>query len=197
MKPFSNLIARAARCARSAVRPGWLAAAAGAIFLASLGPVGAHEAKLPTVSAELEALRTKLAKYKDPLAAVRDGYFSTLACVQFPDGGMGVHFLNTGLIGPTPDPGKPPVLMYEPVGGKLRLVAVEWLVPLATGIKEAPRLFDQTFNGPMPGHYPLMPKELRHYDFHVWLFKENPSGLFKGPNPTVNCVGQWPYVVME
>lgn len=197
MKPVLTAIARASCRALSLVESRWLAAALCVVILASAAPAGAHEAKLPEVSAELEALRAKLAKYKDPMAAIRDGYFSTLTCVQYPDGAMGVHFFNASLIGPTPDPDKPQVLMYEPVGGKLRLIAVEWLVPLATGIEEAPRLFERTFHGPMPGHYPVMPKGLRHYDMHVWLFKENPNGLFYGANPTVNCVGKWPYVVEE
>ncbi|HEY4954062.1 MAG TPA: hypothetical protein VII02_04175, partial [Gemmatimonadaceae bacterium] len=37
------------------------------------------------VSPDLQAARTALAKYSDPLAAVKDGYFSTLACIDFPD----------------------------------------------------------------------------------------------------------------
>ena len=31
------------------------------------------------------------------------------------------------------------------------------------------------------------PIELRHYDLHVWLFKDNPAGLFKSTNPNVKC----------
>ena len=64
------------------------------------------------MSPDLDAARTALAKYSDPLAAVRDGYFSTLACmdfptgmtdgtVEYPPGAMGVHFLNTANIGPS------------------------------------------------------------------------------------------------
>src|SRR3546814_9784681 len=91
---------------------------------------------------------------------------------------MGVHFLNPALISPELDPGKPQILVYEPAGDKLELVAAEWLVPLATGITERPTLFGQPFNGPMEGHEPLMPQELHHYDLHVWLFRENPEGVF-------------------
>ncbi|HEY5609446.1 MAG TPA: hypothetical protein VIM38_14025, partial [Alphaproteobacteria bacterium] len=83
---------------------------------------------------ELEKLRTALVKYDDPVKAVHDGYFSTLGCVEYPTGAMGVHFLNPALIGPEPDPMKPILLLYEPDGERLRLVAVEWLIPLATGI---------------------------------------------------------------
>jgi len=152
----------------------------------------------PALSPELEKVRAALEKYQDPVMAVHDGYFSTLACVEFipggPDrvqygkpGGMGVHFLNPQLIGPVPDPAKPSVLLYEPVGDKLRLAAVEWFVPLATGVKERPKLFGQSFYGPMEGHHPVMPKELHHYDLHVWLFKTNSSGMFNPTNPAVKC----------
>jgi hypothetical protein len=48
----------------------------------------------------------------------------------------------------------------------------------------------------MEGHEPLMPRELHHYDLHVWLFKENPAGLFHWTNPTVGCAGHG-YALME
>ena len=171
----------------------WVLAVVVSAFVAA--PVAwAH--KPPKVSPELEAVRVNLEKYRDPVKAVHDGYLSTLGCVQYPDGGMGVHFLNLRTMGPVPDPSSPQVLMYAPVGGKLRLVAAEWLVPLATGVKGRPQLFGQDFHGPMEGHHPLMPKELHHYDLHVWLFQENPRGLFHHTNPDVKCAGNWPYVVV-
>ncbi len=45
-------------------------------------------------------------------------------------------------------------------------------------------LFGQTFQGPMRAHHPGMEK---HYDLHVWLWKENPEGLFAEWNPDVTC----------
>ena len=154
----------------------------------------------PAVPPELEKVRAALEKYQDPYMAVRDGYFSTVGCVYYLQkggpgrlpysaGGMGIHFLNPQLVGPVPDPMRPPILLYEPEGGKLKLVGAEWFVPLATGIKERPTLFGRPFDGPMEGHEPLMPKELRHYDLHVWLWKENPAGLFSATNPKVSCKG--------
>ena len=151
------------------------------------------------LSAELEQVRAALDKYQDPVVAVHDGYFSTLGCVEFPNaggagdvptyvpGGMGVHFFNTALIGPTLDPMRPQVLVYEPVGDKLRLVAAEWFVPLSTGIQSRPTLFGKPFDGPMAGHHPLMPVAMGHYDLHVWLWKENPAGLFSPTNPSLKC----------
>jgi hypothetical protein len=150
-----------------------------------------------TTPPELARLQDVLGKYHDPLVAVRDGYFSTLGCVEYPNGGMGVHFLNGALIGPTAEPDKPQILVYEPDGDKLRLVAAEWFIPLATGVKERPSLFGQPFDGPMEGHEPLMPAGLHHYDLHVWAFKPNPAGTFNAINPNVTCAGKSPYALME
>jgi hypothetical protein len=150
------------------------------------------------LSPELVSARAGLEKYNDPFAAVRDGYFSTVACIDFPHGGqdgpvtykpggMGVHFLNTSNIGPQLDPAKPQVLIYEPVAGKLKLVAAEWFMPVQAAGGKAPTIFGQTLNGPMDGHEPIMPKELKHYDLHVWLWKDNPQGVFESTNAAVKC----------
>ena len=169
----------------------------------------AKQAGAPASSAkltpELMSARDALAKYADPLVAVRDGYFSTIACVDFPHGAkdgpvdyppgaMGVHFLNTANIGPTLDPAKPQVLIYEPVGGKLKLVAAEWFMPAqVVGDKPAPSIFGQTLAGPMDGHEPIMPAALRHYDLHVWFWKDNPRGIFSSTNSAVKCDPKAPY----
>jgi len=158
----------------------------------------AAEKPAKPLSPDLQRAREALAKYKDPVAAVHDGYLSTLGCVTYPKaggpgqvpykaGGMGVHFLNFPLLGKPLDPTKPQVLVYEPVGGKLRLVAAEWFVPLSPEAKERPTLFGQPFDGPMEGHYPLMPQGLHHYDLHVWLWKDNPYGMFAPTNRNLKC----------
>ena len=126
----------------------------------------------------------------EPFRNVRDvppGYGPVLGCVSGPEqGAMGVHFINVTVRG-APDPMKPNVLIYEPVGKELKLVAVEWLVPLTADTKKRPSLFGQPFMGPMEGHEPLIPKEYVHYDLHAWLFKDNPLGMFAPTNPDVNC----------
>jgi hypothetical protein len=149
---------------------------------------------------ELQRVRAALEKYQNPVVAIRDGYLSTVACINFPNaslpgheqypkGAMGVHFLNEQLVGPVLDPMKPQILLYEPdISGKLRLTGAEWFVPLAIA-KERPKLFNQDFLGPMEGHEPVMPVELAHYDLHVWLFKNNPEGMFAPTNPAVKCTG--------
>ena len=163
---------------------------------------GARETKsaAPAISPELQKVRASLEKYQDPIVAARDGYLSTVACVNFPNapqpghepypkGAMGVHLLNMQLVSPELDPMKPQILLYEPdASGKLHLTGAEWFVPLAIA-KERPRLFGQDFVGPMEGHEPLMPADMKHYDLHVWLFKDNPEGMFSSTNPAVKCTG--------
>jgi hypothetical protein len=155
---------------------------------------------------ELEKVRQALDKYQDPIVAVHDGYFSTLGCIEYPKpgaagqvpyraGGMGVHFFNVALMGKI-DPLKPQVLVYQPEGGKLRLVAAEYFVPMTPDSKERPQLFWRPFDGPMEGHHPLIPQELKHYDLHVWLWKRNPAGLFSPTNPQVKCPKS-PYTFRE
>jgi hypothetical protein len=147
---------------------------------------------------ELEGVRAALDKYRDPIVAVHDGFLSTVGCVEYPrgggegamrypPGGMGVHFLNLQFIGPTLDPAKPQVLIYEPDGDNLRLVAAEWFVPVNAAGPVRPKIFGRELEGPMEGHKPLMPEALHHYDLHVWLWKANPAGVFSPTNATVKC----------
>lgn len=145
----------------------------------------------------LDAVRQALEKYQDPYVAVRDLYLSTVACVHYdgsseeghlnyPAGAMGIHFVNLTVQGPL-DPMKPNVLLYEPqTDGTLKLVGAEWLVPLPAAA-EHPTLFGEKFQGPMEGHEPLIPQGFHHYDLHVWLFRDNPNGLFSPTNSSVSC----------
>jgi hypothetical protein len=146
----------------------------------------------------LNAVKAALDKYKDPIVAIREGYLSTLGCVDFPQGGtehgsmeykpgaMGVHFINMGLISPKLDSTKPQVLLYEPVGDKLVLTGAEWFVPTEVS-KTPPTILGHQLMGPMEGHAPIMPAELHHWDLHVWLYKNNPNGMFSATNSAVKC----------
>jgi len=162
---------------------------------AGAGRLSAHAPK--AAPSALDSVRAALEKYKDPMAAVRDGYFSTVACMDFPTAGhagetaypvgaMGVHFLNKSAISPQPDPARPPVLIYEPHGDTLQLVGVEWFVPTQVA-KERPQLFGRSFDGPMAGHEPIMPVSLEHWDLHVWLWRANPAGVYTPTNAAVKC----------
>ena len=169
---------------------------AAALALGMCASTGAAFAEDPA-PAEIDAIRKALSKYEDPYVAVRDLYLSTVGCVHYDGstmeghlnyakGAMGIHFVNLTIQGP-PDPLKPNVLIYEPMGkGKLKLVAAEWLVPLGLA-KVRPVLMGQEFQGPMEGHEPLIPQGFHHYDLHAWLFKDNPNGMFSPTNPDVSC----------
>jgi len=168
-----------------------------ALGLACLGIAFGPAAAAEPDKVQIEALRKAMEKYKDYKVAVRDLYLSTVGCVHYagekipdhmvyPKGAMGVHFVNLTVRG-APDPMKPNVLIYEPVGKELKLVAVEWLVPLTPETKARPSVFGQPFMGPMEGHEPLIPQKFVHYDLHLWLFKDNPLGMFAATNPNVSC----------
>jgi hypothetical protein len=151
----------------------------------------------PTLSPALDSVRAALDKYKDPIAALADGYLSSLVCMDYPQAGkagetpyqagaMGVHLLKAQLIGAPLDPRQPQVLIYEPHGDTLQLVAAEWFVPVEAS-PEKPVLFGQPFDGPMDGHPPIMPASLRHWDLHAWLWRANPAGVFSPTNSAVRC----------
>lgn len=150
------------------------------------------------MSKSLQSAKAALQRYQDPIVAVREGYFSTIACIEFPKagtlasmpypaGGMGVHLLNMSYVGGKLDPAHPQVLIYQPVAGALKLAAAEWFVPVSPKGTARPELFGHPFYGPMMGHYPVMPASFVHYDLHVWLWKDNPAGMFSPTNPTVKC----------
>lgn len=183
-----------------------LAIVAAALAVAASPAELAAQGAPPAASADLDVARKALAKYSDPLVAIKDGYFSTVACIDFPTGAkdgpveyppgaMGVHFLNPANIGPTLDATKPQVLLYETVGDKLVLTGAEWFMPVAIVGDKAPSIFGQTLAGPMDGHEPIMPASLRHYDLHVWLYKDNPRGLFTSTNASVKCASNATYTI--
>mgnify|MGYP001546385231 FL=1 len=174
--------------------------------VAIMSAPSAASAQSGMMTPELQASKAALAKYSDPLAAVKDGYFSTLACIDFPagavdgnvtypPGAMGIHFLNPANIGPKLDPTKPQVLLYEQQGDKLVLTGAEWFMPVQLAGGTPPSIFGQTFSGPMDGHEPIMPASLRHYDLHVWMYKDNPKGMFTSTNASVKCAPGATYTV--
>jgi hypothetical protein len=176
-----------------------------AALISSVPAVASAQATM-AMSPELQAAKTALAKYSDPFVAIKDGYFSTLACIDFPTGAvdgpvtyppgaMGVHLINTSNIGPKLDPMKPQVLLYEQQGGKLVLAGAEWFMPVELAGGTPPTIFGQTLSGPMDGHEPIMPASLRHYDLHVWMYKDNPKGMFTSTNSNIKCAPGAAYTV--
>jgi hypothetical protein len=80
------------------------------------------------------------------------------------------------------DPLKPEAILYaRGPGGKLRLVGVEYVVLKTSEEQQRPMFGDQPFDiGGTP-----MPAE--HWSLHVWLYEENPSGMFAPFNPKITC----------
>ena len=143
---------------------------------------GAHDRD--GAGAGVAQLRQALKPYTDVDAAVAAGYLPGGQCAASPAGGMGVHYVNPGLLGSL-DPLAPPILLYSTEG---ELLGAEYLVPdadqdLATD-GDRPSIFGQPFDGPMPGHEPGMPV---HYDLHIWTHEANPDGVFATWNPKVTC----------
>jgi len=139
----------------------------------------------------LKDVRAATARYHSVAQAEADGYTGVNEpCVSSPDGTMGIHYINPPLLRDDAiDPLRPEILLYVPGnGGNLKLVGVEyWKADadqdLATRSDE-PTLFGQPFGPPMEGHAPGMPV---HYDLHVWLFANNPAGMFAPFNPRLTC----------
>jgi hypothetical protein len=135
------------------------------------------------VTRELLEVKGASAKYLNYQKAIKDGYEPEGGFVYVPGlGGMGVHFVNVGLMDSKVDPKKPEVLLYEPTSdGGYKLIGVEYTVP-AEYTKKAPKIFGEKFDGPMDNHDG---SPGQHYDLHVWVWEKNPSGTFAQFNPNV------------
>jgi hypothetical protein len=134
-------------------------------------------------------VRHATATYQDVGAAKAAGYALFHGCVSGPDqGAMGVHFVNGDLVGDGAlDVNKPEALIYEQRGGRMQLVAVEYVVLAADwNAKNAvpPTLKGQLFDyNSSPNRYGIP----AFYSLHVWAWKTNPSGMFADWNPRVSC----------
>lgn len=195
---------------------GWIGAAGMAAVMAicaPVSPVSAAKGEEPSL-AEVRAATARFARVEVALAEgyVRDpGNMCETAAMMGADpslGAMGVHYFRPDLLGisgpPNPrvngtgthiDFRQPAILIYEPqAGGGMTLVAVENLV------------FDKAWQdagkGPFPSFHgapfnamaddPATPSDEAHrfephHDLHVWLYRDNPNGMFAQYNPRVSC----------
>jgi len=161
-----------------------------AAFLASCssGSMGHHADSETPLAQEV---RRATERYQDVAAATAAGYALFLGCVSSPqDGAMGIHYVNADLVGDGKlDAARPEALMYEPKGGKLELVGVEYIVIAAAwdgANKTQPTLMGQLF------HYNSSPNRYgipAYYALHVWAWRRNPRGVFMDWNPRVSCDG--------
>jgi len=131
-----------------------------------LGAQAKQQGRVADNSASVSAVRAALDKYKDPIAAVRDGYYSTVGCVDFPTGStehgsmeykpgaMGVHFINMALVGPSS--------IRQNAGPSLRTGRRQARTHRRRVVRADGTLQDTSdhswppVDGPMEGHAPIM-----------------------------------------
>jgi hypothetical protein len=170
----------------------------------------------------LEQMRAATERFRDVKVALAEGYVRDPMdhCVVAQDigrpaqeGAMGIHYIRMDLLGingpPNPrvdgtsthtDFTKPAILLYEPkADGSLELVGVENLVfkkAWAAAGHESPPTFHGVVWDSMEDD-PATPADeahmfTPHFDRHVWLYRENPKGLFTEFNPNVSCAAHKP-----
>ena len=136
---------------------------------------------------DLDKVRRATAQFQRTEAAQAAGYDLRPKldhCFNKPGvGAMGYHYINTDILDLTLDPLQPEAMVYAPERkGKLELGAVEYIVPAAAwdgaGNTDPPSLLGQHLH---------LNQELGVYVLHVWLWKDNPSGMFVDWNPKVSC----------
>lgn len=170
----------------------------------------------PALQAELETIRAATEKYRDVKVAEAEGYIRDPfdLCVQAPDegmprqlGDMGIHYFRPDLLGITgteprvsgvgthTDFRQPGVLVYEPQpDGSLELVAIENLV-FEEGWRQAGNTEVPSFFGNEYYHMVDNPRTEvdeahlfePHLELHMWLYRNNPNGMFAPFNPNVTC----------
>lgn len=171
---------------------------------------------------ELEEIRRLTERFRDVDTALAEGYVRDPSdqCVTAPMegmprqlGAMGIHYLRPDLLGltaPTPrvdgngthtDFRQPAILVYVPgPEGTLELAAVENLVWekawREAGNRSRPSFLGQEYwlmvDNPQTAEMDEAHGFEPHYELHIWLHEENPSGLFFPFNPAVSCAGHRP-----
>lgn len=133
----------------------------------------------------LDSVRQETLRFQSTSTAQAAGYETDPHCVAHPEmGGMGFHWVNQDLVDPTFDPMEPEALLYAPAtGGGVELIGVEYIV-IDVG-QPRPDFDGHPFDeGGVP---PLMAEGVAHWSLHVWVHRDNPSGLFAPFNPDVSC----------
>jgi hypothetical protein len=124
-------------------------------------------------------------------------------------GAMGIHYFKPDVLGITAPPNPkvtgtgihtdfnaPSILLYEPqADGSLELVGVENLAFedawKAAGNSKPPTFHGVAYNymidDPATTAIDEAHQFMPHYDRHVWIYRENPNGVFAPFNPKVSC----------
>lgn len=142
---------------------------------------------------DLATVRAGSARFHDIQVAFDAGYGPLHTCTDEESGlgAMGQHYVRGDLVGDTVfDLSQPEVLVYEPMpNGRQRLVAVEFVVFQESWdaiSDDPPTLFGRELAlVPAPNRYGVP----AFYQIHVWLWKQNPAGIFNDWNERVSCLG--------
>ena len=139
-------------------------------------PAGTLDVQQPRFERQLDQVRIATAKYLDVNQAVADGYMDIHVFVP----GQGNHYLNPNLLDANFELDKPELLFYaaNPDGDGLRLVAVEYAVPLDLATK-APKGF--------VGRHDVWDQnqDFQLWTLHAWVWLWNPDGVFAETNAYV------------
>jgi len=188
--PLTLVAALAALAVAACDAPGTTEPAVSATSAEALHARGGPPAHVPaSVHAQtarddlLKSVRQATARFNSTTQAIRAGYLPTDHCVAMPGvGGMGYHWVNPNHFSEDGswDPRAPQALLYATgPGGNVQLAGVEYI--LADVGQPHPQFGDQPFDvGGTPDPNP-------HYSLHVWLYEENPNGMFAPFNPNVSC----------
>ena len=135
---------------------------------------------------ELAQLRLEATRFQSLETAQAAGYgpvFGVDQCFSHSGlGGLGYRYINANLIDTKVDILQPEVLIYIPgPNGTLRLGAVEYVVPVST--------WNATNTGwpQIMGHQFHLNSSQNVYVLHIWVWENNPSGMFEYWNPMVSC----------
>jgi hypothetical protein len=165
----------------------------GFVLLAAVAVVGCDSSTAASDPDLATQVRLETQRFSSTAVAASAGYQMDEHCVAHPQlGGMGHHWVNGPLIDGTFEPMRPEVLLYERTpGGEFRLTGVEYVVLAQPGVDlegpARPRFDNQPFD--IGGVGPLMQAGVPHWSLHVWVHKDNPSGMFAPFNPSVSCAG--------
>jgi hypothetical protein len=138
--------------------------------------------QLQNINPELASLRRATALFQNFNKAVAAGYKDRITPCWYHSelGAMGYHYANLELLDGSVNLLEPEALMYEPnAKGHLNLVGLEYIVPIeAWEGEEVPVLLGQEFH---------TNEGLGLYTLHIWLWRQNPAGMFADWNPKVSC----------
>ncbi|HLG59786.1 MAG TPA: hypothetical protein VI485_30885 [Vicinamibacterales bacterium] len=141
-----------------------------------------------TQGALLDHIREATARYHDVAAATAAGYVRASPCVYNTPGSKAIHYQKAPLVDAVIEPAAPEVLLYEPTqNGEPRLVGVEFLIPSAAWDavhSSIPMLGDRPF---MDRRSPPFGAPIPNYALYVWIWRDNPNGIFEQYNPNVSC----------